>query len=296
MTRRTALILSAAAAAVAGRRLLARRRSEEPTGRLHSVWSPVGGFSIHARISEGGAPGALPVVLVHGYGVSGSYMVPLARRLAAELPVYVPDLPGHGRSDKPEWTLRVPELADALRGWMDAVGLRRAALLGNSMGCQIVAELAVRHPERVDRLVLVGPTADAAARTARQQVFRLLRTAPAERLSLALLLAVDYLRAGPKRLVGELRAMLEDRIEDKLAEIEAPALVIRGGRDAIVPRLWAEQVARRLGTDRVLEVPGGGHALNYSAPDALMRWIRPFLAQAVSPGRTPVAAESRPLG
>jgi 2-hydroxy-6-oxonona-2,4-dienedioate hydrolase len=251
---------------------------------LRSVWSPVGGLSIHARVSEGGPPGGLPVVLVHGYGVSGSYMVPVARRIAAERPVYVPDLPGHGRSDKPERPLRVPELAEALRGWMDAVGLRRAALLGNSMGCQIAAELAVRDPARVDRLILVGPTADAEARTAGRQVLRLLRTGPFERPSIVLLLGVDYFRAGPKLLVEELKAMLEDRIEDKLPRIKAPALVIRGGRDAIVPRPWADRVARLVGADCVLEIPRAGHAPNYSAPDALMRLIRPFLSAGSQTG------------
>lgn len=56
-------------------------------------------------------------------------MVPIARRIAAELPVFVPDLPGHGRSEKPERTLDVPGLAQALRAWMDAVGVRQAARL-----------------------------------------------------------------------------------------------------------------------------------------------------------------------
>ncbi|HYO12405.1 MAG TPA: alpha/beta hydrolase [Thermoanaerobaculia bacterium] len=282
MTRGGRAALLSIAAAGAAALVIARRRSrslsfEEPQGLLRSLWTEVDGVSIHSRVSVGPTSGLRPVVLVHGYGVSGSYMVPIARRIAAEFPVFVPDLPGHGRSEKPERTLDVPELAQALRAWMDAVGVRRAAFLANSMGCQIVAELAVRHPERVDRLILVGPTADREARTARQQLSRLLRTGPAERQSLIPLLIADYLRARPRRIVEELEAMLADRIEEKLPRIDAPAMVVRGERDHIVPQRWAEEVARLVGADRVFVVPGAGHALNYSAADELMRLIRPFL-------------------
>jgi 2-hydroxy-6-oxonona-2,4-dienedioate hydrolase len=276
-----AVLLSIAAigatALVIARQRSRSRQPEEPQGRLRSVRTEVNGVPIHARVSVGPTSGLTPVVLVHGYGVSGSYMVPVARRIAAEFPVFVPDLPGHGRSGKPERTLDVPELAQALRAWMDATGITRAAFLANSMGCQIVAELAVRCPERVDRLILVGPTADREARTVRQHLPRLLRTGLAERQSLIPILIADYLRARPRRLVEELEAMFADRIEEKLPGIDAPVMVLRGERDHIVPQSWAEELARLLGEEKVFVVPGAGHALNYSAADELMRLIRPFL-------------------
>ncbi|HSK75026.1 MAG TPA: alpha/beta hydrolase [Thermoanaerobaculia bacterium] len=256
--------------------------SVEPRAQLRSVRTRVDGLSIHTLASADPAPGALPVVLVHGYGVSGRYMVPIARRIAAELPVWVPDLPGHGRSEKPEQTLDVPGLARALRGFLDAVGVPRAAFLANSMGCQTVAELAVRHPETVDRLIFVGPTADPETRTLHQHLPRFLRAVFEERPSLIPLAMADYLRFGPRRIVEELRAMFADRIEEKLPEISAPAMVVHGERDFIVPRRWAAEVARLLRTDRLFAIPGAGHALNYSAPDKLMRLIRPFLSEPCS--------------
>lgn len=217
------------------------------------------------------------MVLVHGYGVSSRYMVPIARRLAAERPVYAPDLPGHGRSEDPGRTLTVPELASVLHEWMAAAGLDRVALLGNSMGCQIAVELTLRHPERVDRLILVGPTVDPGARTFRRQFPRFVRTAFAERPSLLFWVAWDYLRAGPGRILREMDVAFADRIEDKLPLISKPSLVLRGERDAIVPQRWAEAVARGLGAGGVEVIRGAGHALNYSAADELMRRIRPFL-------------------
>ena len=290
-SRRNDLILSIAsiatlvgiagvgAAAVAIARRQARTDHPEPQGRLRSLWTNVEGLSIHARISMGPTSGALPVVLVHGFGMSSAYMIPIARRIAAEYPVFAPDLPGHGRSEKPERTFTVPELADSLRAWMDAVGLRRVAFLANSLGCQIVADLAVRHPERVDRLIFLGPTLDPEAHTVRQQLPRLLRSGAAERASLPPLLIADYLRTRPRRLVKEMQAMFADRIEEKLPKIQAPAMVVRGEKDAVIPQGWAEEVARLLRTDQLVVIPDAGHALNYSAADELMRRIRPFLRE-----------------
>ena len=121
---------------------------------------------IFFQVSRGEAPSHRPpVVLVHGYGMSSRYMVPLALELAPDFRVYAPDLPGFGRSSKPRKVLDMVELADALAGWMARIGLRRAVMIGNSMGCQVLVEFAVRHEDWVDRLVLQGLTPDPAART-----------------------------------------------------------------------------------------------------------------------------------
>ena len=136
-------------------------------GRLQSQWTELNGGRIHALAAADAAPaGRVAVVLVHGQGMSSHYMKPLMRRLAPDFPVYAPDQPGFGSSHKPSHALDIAELADFLAEWMDAVGLRRAALFGNSFGCQVCVEFALRHPGRLDRMVLQGPTADPRARRA----------------------------------------------------------------------------------------------------------------------------------
>ena len=110
--------------------------------------------------------GALPLVLVHGLAVSHRYLMPLAAELAGHHPVHVVDLSGFGLSGDPGRVLGVAEHADHLAAWLEAGGLPPVAMLGNSFGCQIAVELAVRHPDRVAGLVLVGPTMDSSARTA----------------------------------------------------------------------------------------------------------------------------------
>ena len=112
----------------------------------------LGGSGTHA--------GVTPVVLVHGMVISGRYMVPTAEELAPLYPVYAVDLPGYGDSVKPRAIVDLPELADSLAAWMDAMKFPTAHLVANSFGCQVLAEFALRHARRVDRLVFQGPTVD----------------------------------------------------------------------------------------------------------------------------------------
>ncbi len=247
---------------------------------LHSTWTNSRDIRIHARVADTLAPDTAPtVILVHGAGVSSRYMVPTAERLAAFCRVYVPDLPGFGKSGKPRHVLTVDELADALVAWMNAAGVRRAALLGNSFGCQIIAAFALRHPQRITQAVLQGPTVDPAARTLRQQFWRWLQNSRNEAASQALIIARDYRDCGVRRLVRTFRYAIDDRIEDKLPSMHLPTLVVRGSRDPIVPQAWAEEVTRRLPHGRLVIIPGFGHTLNYAAPDELVRVVHPFLCE-----------------
>jgi len=102
-------------------------------------------------------PSRTPMVHVHGFGISGSYLEPTAARLASQYPTYVPDLPGMGRSMSPEHPLDLPGLAGALIGYCDAVGIERATFVGNSLGCPVILEVASKFADRIERAVLVSP-------------------------------------------------------------------------------------------------------------------------------------------
>jgi pimeloyl-ACP methyl ester carboxylesterase len=255
----------------------------ERIGRLESRWSVVDGRRLHARVSVESAPAdALAVILVHGLGVASTYMVPTAVRLAREYRVYAPDLPGFGHSDKPPRALDIPELADALIAWMDTAGLDRVALVGNSLGCQIIVNAAIRYQARVDRLVLQGPTMDRHARTLRQQLGRGLLDVLREHPSQPLVQTRDYAKFGLRRSLHTFRFAVHDRIEDKLPLVQAPTLVVRGERDPIVSQRWAEEVTQLLPRGRLVVIPGAPHTLNYSTPHAFVRVLRPFLEGAGS--------------
>lgn len=261
--------------------------AEEPVGhdlaRLEDVWTTVHGRAMYARVAAGGPAGAPPVVLVHGLGVSGRYMLPTAVRLVPFFPTYVPDLPGFGRSAKPAHILDIPELAEALADWMRTMGLAGACLVGNSLGCQFIVDLAVRHPNLVRWAVLVGPTLDPEARTLLAQIGRGLLDLLGEPLSYWPLLAWDYLVAGTVRTLVTLHYALQDPLVEKLPHVAVPTLVVRGSRDPIAPQRWVEEMVRLLPRGRLLVIPGATHVANYTAPEALARAVRQLVGDATLP-------------
>jgi 2-hydroxy-6-oxonona-2,4-dienedioate hydrolase len=244
--------------------------------RLDSRRREVEGRRVYERF--GGAAGPT-VVFVHGIGVSGRYLLPTAARLADRCRVFVPDLPGFGRSSRLGRRLTVRALSDALDGWLTAVALERAdVVVANSFGCQLALDLAARRPQRVGRLVLVGPTVDAAARSLTRQAVRLALDATREPLALDFLQAFDYCVHVGKSGVSGFVEMVRDRPEDRLAGVTAPTLVVRGERDPIVSHAWAERVAGGVQNGRLVEVHGVPHVVNYAAPDALAQLVREFAA------------------
>jgi len=241
-----------------------------------SHWTQVNGLRVHCSTTVP-MVGGPPLVLVHGLGVSSRYLLPTARALARRFDVYAIDLPGSGRSERPADPLNLAQSAQVLLRWMDENHLKRPSFLGNSMGCQVLLELAVAAPERVDRLVLVGPTADPRWRSFARQVPRWLLELFREPLSLLPILLRDYLTFGPLRFLRTARFALADRPEDKLTRVQAPTLVVRGERDAFVSDTWVKQCASLLPVATTATVPDAAHAVNYSAPEALAQVVAPFL-------------------
>ena len=283
--------LLGAGAALALLQASSRRRSRPHAGdigALHSRWWKADGLSMHARVATEAARPP-PVVLVHGLGVSGAYFIPMAQQLAADFTVYVPDLPGHGLSATPALPPDIAGLARALIAWMDCAGIARASLVGHSMGCQVAVEAALRHPGRIDRLVLIAPVCDPGARSVLRQLGHLIRSSVHERLSLIPQVIKDYLRIG-SRIVPELRSMLAYPIEAKLPDIRIPTMLIRGEHDAVAPQAWIDDAARLLGAARARVIPRWSHAVHYSAAAEVAEAMRPFLAngeraQAARPAR-----------
>jgi pimeloyl-ACP methyl ester carboxylesterase len=207
-------------------------------------------------------------------------MMPTARRLAPHRTVYAPDLPGYGRSRKPARPLNIAEMADVLARWMKSLAIDRAVLLANSIGCQVVIDLSLRCPEMVERLVLVSPTVDKEARTAHRSFARLLRDIPHERPSLAFIAMLDYLQAGLGRIALTFGYAIQDRVEERLPGVRAPALVVRGRLDAVVPERWAKEVNRLLPTSRLVVIQSAGHAVNHNSPEQLTQVVLEFLNDA----------------
>lgn len=232
---------------------------------MRDAWWDVGGWAVHGW--EGGA--GPPIVLVHGLGASGRYLLPIARTLAGRFRVVVPDLPGFGLSTRPRRPLRLDELSETLDRLTDAIGFRRATFLANSYGCQVVTRLAVTHPERVERLVLVGPTVDDSARDPVRQATRLLVDGCREPLSLVAIVLSDYLRAGPVSVATGAAEALRHRIEADARRVAVRAVVVRGSRDPLVPQSWAERLTAAFRAGELQVIADAPHAAHFTHPDAV---------------------------
>lgn len=257
--------------------------------QLKTQWAQVGDLAIRYRTNKDDPPTNAPaIVLIHGLVVSDRYLLPTACCLTPHYRVYVPDLPGYGKSDKPKHTLNIVELAEATNAWMQAIGLQHAIVLGNSLGCQIVAQLAVRHPERVQRAILTGPTMDPRARNAPHITARWIVNMPNEPLSLYFVILRDVIDIGIKRFIMTFRYGLQDRIELNLPHMHMPTLVVRGQRDTVAPERWTREMAGLLPVSKHVVIPGAGHAVNYNSPEKLASAVEAFLQDIAITGRDQV--------
>ena len=246
--------------------------------RLEDRWFTVDGLRLHTSFAAGrSVKKSPPFVIVNGLGVSNSYMIPSAIRLANDADVYCPNLPGFGKSSKPCKVLNVSELSNALAGFMEESKIETANLIGHSFGCQIGADFALRHPEKLESLVLAAPTGNPEINSAFRYFGRLLLDVPREPLSLIPIAVRDYLRAGFWRIWKTFNFALRDGFEEKLPNIQAKTLVIRGIKDPIVSQRWVERVVDLMPKGNLISIKGAGHAVNYSSPDDFAFAIREFL-------------------
>lgn len=265
---------------------------------------PVAGSSLFYRRGDGPAE-RTPLVHVHGFGISGSYLLPTARRLTSHGVNIVPDLPGYGRSPRPPRTLGIPALADALAGLLDVLELERAVLVGNSMGCPIVLEAARRAPERVAGLVLVSPAGGVQNQPMVRAVGQLARDGVREPFGLARVAAPDYVRFGPVNGLRLFHQLTRFPSLERLLTTPVPALAVLGSRDPLMPgrRRVMEVAAATPDHVDLVVVLGAAHALNYSHPGELAHvigsWLdgRDIVDDPDQPGETrvvPVTHRPRP--
>lgn len=131
-----------------------RWATEAPVRDGPLAWAEVDGRWLRHEIT--GPVDGTPVVLIHGFGSSLDVWGPILPELT-QLRVLRLDLPGFGRSDHREGPQDIEHLAGAVLAVMDQHGLDHAHVVAHSMGCAVTLAMALAAPERVDRVVLIGP-------------------------------------------------------------------------------------------------------------------------------------------
>jgi pimeloyl-ACP methyl ester carboxylesterase len=256
-----------------------RRRFSRPGSRLAERWTTIEDVDVFYRESH--HPPAAPVMMhLHGFGLSGRYLLPTAEELADEFHILVPDLPGFGRSGNAIEPLTVPELAHAAAAFLDTQGVERVSLVGNSMGCPVICEFAYLYPQRLERAILVSPAGGIQNQPMPRAVRQLSHDGLREPVRLLRVAVPDYLRFGVPSTFRMFRALTQYPALDRLLTLDVPTLVVAGNRDPLMPspariREVAEQIEHRV---VFVVIDGAAHAINFSHPGELANVIRQFMA------------------
>ncbi len=180
-----------------------------------------------------------PIVHLHGFALSGSYLMPTAKKLSGRGRNIVPDLPGYGRSPYPRRApLDIPALAQCVVALIEALDLPPVTLLGNSMGCPIALEVAHLAPSRVEQLILVSPAGGIHNQPLLRALAQLLLDGPRERLSMFLTAIPDYLRFGPINMIELFKEMTQFPSLDRLLHVPVPVTVIHSCHRRVRCMTW----------------------------------------------------------
>jgi len=251
---------------------------------------------MHAEIHGGETdPGSPPLVLIHGAGGSRLHWPPGIRRLPGRRVLAV-DLPGHGDSPGPG-AASVDVYAGVVQEWLEANGLERAVVAGHSMGGAIALRLALRAPESLAGLVLVGSggrlrvapailEASGRPSTFPQAVDTIIEWAFSETADTRLveLARARMLDVDPAVLHDDFAACDAFDVLDQLARIELPTLVICGDQDRLTPPKYSRALAERIRAARLAMIPGAGHMVMLEEPQATAGALTGFLTQLTTPG------------
>ena len=262
-----------------------------------------------AYLDVGAGP---PVILIHGFGGSMWQWEYQQHQLSQHFRVLTLDLPGAGLSDKPDIDYRPDQMLDFFVGFMDAAKLPQATLVGNSMGAGLAIGMALTHPTRVAKLVLVdGLPQHVMEKLTSPSVRRALESsAPSWLVSFGntlfgglmiesvlqeivhdptLLTPAVLERSNRNRqLPGLIKPIMavrenlplwESGFATRLGTITHPTLVLWGEEDRVFPIAVGEELHQTIKGSRFIRIPKAGHIPQWERPDlvnqTLITFIRP---------------------
>lgn len=245
---------------------------------------------------EQGRRGPAPILLLHGLSDSWRSFLPLLDALPEDLHAVAVSQRGHGRSDKPRGDYAPAAFVEDVCAVLDALGRARAVIVGHSMGAWIAAHLAAQRPDRIAGLVLINGFARFSGNPGIAELAR-----DVEGLSDPV--DPDFIRAfqegasAPDLPAAFFDAVLEDAaclpaqawrslmesflaadVPERFDGFSAPALIIYGDADPIVPREDQDLLLARLPQARLEVIAGAGHSPHWERPAEIAALLARFVA------------------
>jgi pimeloyl-ACP methyl ester carboxylesterase len=218
-----------------------------------------------------------PLILLHGLSGSRRWWGRNVPAFADRYRTYTVDLPGFGESRGVRWS-RLDDIADRLADWLVDEGLAHAHIAGHSLGGAVAARLAARHPERIDRLVLVDAAIRSQGTSTITRAGHVMRTVGRESVGFAPLLMRDLLRCHPRSFIAATVDALQSDWEPHLRRIDAPTLVVWGERDAITPLALGQELTAVIAGARLITLPEAGHNPMWERAEAFNDEVLSFLS------------------
>jgi len=275
------------------------------------AWPAGATTNIHVRTLGRGPP----LLLVHGFMTSSYSWRYVLEALAEDHTVYAPDLPGAGRSDKPDTSYHPEALAQSIGAIIDALAIRGAAAIGNSLGGYLCMRLALCDPGAMARLVnLHSPGLPTARLWALKAALRLvpdpaskvrrlvwrdperwvhrnvhyfdetLKSREEHREYAVPLTSPEGVRAFYRMLAETLDPSAMQPFVRDLTSLRGrfpiPLQLIYAKSDPMVPPVIGKKLARLLPTAEFVELTRGSHFAHVDAPELFLQTVRPFLRAA----------------
>jgi 3-oxoadipate enol-lactonase len=243
-----------------------------------------------------------PVVLLHGgTGDPESYWSPQIPVLSERFRLILTQYPGYGDEAGGDAPFSIPACALHVRDLLDELGVERASLVGLSLGGAVSLQFALDHPERVRRLVLADTMSGVWTQKFRRFIDHALigsieQAGPDLMFELNLIFAFSERYLAENELLFEqqkeawraidvrkytamLRSIRDWSVDERLAEIEAPALVLWGSEDVEIPRVYSERLASALPNAILSVIEGSGHKSCADRPEAFNKAVTAFLLE-----------------
>jgi len=255
-----------------------------------SEFLSVGGVRTHLLRGGRGAP---LLVLHPEFGANRWF--PYHDALAARFQVFAPDHPGFGQSERPEWLEGIDDLVFHYIDLLDTLGLDRISVVGTSLGGWIAAELAVAHPERLARLVLVGAAGIKIDGVERFDVFlhpieKTLQHLFHDPNRAAQLLPTEFGADVIVHAYGEAATLARlswnpylynPKLQRRLRRVTVPTLVLWGADDRFLPPAYGEAYAQLIPGATLKMIPQCGHLVPMEQTEQFVNHVVEFLSGGV---------------
>lgn len=227
------------------------------------------------------------LIMLHGWGLNSSTFWPTVDFLKDNLTLWILDLPGFGRSDKPGRAFDTNDYAEIVADFIKVNKIKKPSLLGHSFGGKIAIKLTSTYPNLVDKLILVGasgikqvPSFKRAfiyplAKIVHHLVPDIFNLKTIIRKKFYRKIESDYENAGLMK--DTLLKTIKEDLTEQLKKIKNETLIIWGEEDKAVPLRYGKKMYQLIENSKLLIIEGKGHFLHVHNPERFASYVRDFI-------------------